>query len=205
MGTGVEATEESQDVDAENEESKDETRYIIPTSLEESILISEASEKPMAVLHMMINMKYKHVLCFTKSVEATHRLHLLVSSFPEVKSAEFSSNLTETQRKGIIRDFRNGSIDLLIASDAMARGMDIENVSAVVNYDSPANGKTYVHRVGRTARAGAPGKAITLLTTKEVFHFKQMFGKLHSGAKPKKMKVDFKSNKDVSEGEATPC
>ena len=71
--------------------------------------------------------------------------------------AEFSSNLSETQRKGIIRDLNSGKVDLLISSDAMARGMDIETVRLVVNYDTAANAKTYVHRVGRTARAGKKG------------------------------------------------
>ena len=74
-----------------------------------------------------------------------------------MKVAEFSSTLNQTQRKGILRDFKSGKINLLICSDAMARGMDIENVEFVISYDPPANVKTYVHRVGRTARAGQSG------------------------------------------------
>ena len=86
------------------------------------------------------------------------RLFLLCKLFGGFTVSEFSSNLTETQRKGVIRDFKDGKIDLLVSSDAMARGMHIDNVKLVVNYDTAVNGKTYVHRVGRTARAGSEGK-----------------------------------------------
>ena len=75
-----------------------------------------------------------------------------------IQVAEFSSTLNQSQRKGILRDFKIGKIDLLICSDAMSRGMDIDNVQYVLSYDPPVNIKTYVHRVGRTARAGQEGR-----------------------------------------------
>lgn len=64
--------------------------------------------------------------------------------------------------------FRNGDAQVLVASDAMTRGMDVEGVLNVVNYDVPVYAKTYVHRVGRTARAGRPGCAYTLMRKEEV-------------------------------------
>ena len=81
---------------------------------------------------------------------------MLVREFG-ITTAEFSSTLNQTQRKGVLRDFKRGQIDLLICSDSMARGMDIENVDFVISYDPALNMKTYVHRVGRTARAGNKG------------------------------------------------
>jgi ATP-dependent RNA helicase DDX51/DBP6 len=89
----------------------------------------------------------------------SHRLFLLVKLFGGIEVAEYSSNLNTQQRHGILRDFRQGSIQLLICSDAMARGMDIDNVSYVISYDAPKFVKTYIHRVGRTARAGNEGKS----------------------------------------------
>ena len=86
-----------------------------------------------------------------------YRLFLLLQRFKDIKVAEFSSKLNETQRKGILRDFRQQKVNLLIATDSMSRGMDIRNVNLVVNYDAPNNAKTYVHRVGRTARGGEEG------------------------------------------------
>ena len=74
-----------------------------------------------------------------------------------VEVAEYSSSLTPRQRKGILRDFKIGKVQLLICSDAMARGMDIQDVSYVISYDVPNYVRSYIHRVGRTARAGNKG------------------------------------------------
>ena len=79
-----------------------------------------------------------------------------------VQVAEFSSNLSPQQREGILRDFKEGRLQLLICTDAMARGMDIHNVSYVISYDVPKFARNYIHRVGRTARAGNQGKKYDL-------------------------------------------
>ena len=76
---------------------------------------------------------------------------------------EFSSNLTQGQRSKLLSECRNGNVDILVSSDAMARGMDIPSVAYVVNYDIPSCITTYIHRVGRTARAGRTGTCITLV------------------------------------------
>ena len=86
-----------------------------------------------------------------------HRLYLLVKLYGGVQVAEYSSSLSPPQRKGILRDFRLGKLQLLICSDAMARGMDIQDVCYVISYDVPNYVRTYIHRVGRTARAGNKG------------------------------------------------
>lgn len=74
----------------------------------------------------------------------------------------------------MVDSFRAGKIQLIVCSDALARGMDIDDVDVVINYDAPHYTKTYVHRVGRTARAGRAGTAITLLQRREVRYFKKM-------------------------------
>ena len=88
---------------------------------------------------------------------------MLLKAF-DIKASEFSSNLNQTQRKGTLRDFKMGKIDLLVCSDAMSRGMDIEDVDFVISYDPPVNMKTYIHRVGRTARAGNRGRKTDLFS-----------------------------------------
>lgn len=85
------------------------------------------------------------------------RLYLLVKLYGGVQVAEYSSSLTSQQRKAILRDFKLGKLQLLICSDAMARGMDIQGVSYVISYDVPNHVRGYIHRVGRTARAGNKG------------------------------------------------
>jgi superfamily II DNA/RNA helicase len=73
-------------------------------------------------------------------------------------------------------------VHIMVASDALTRGMDVEGIANVVNYDVPVYVKTYVHRVGRTARAGQAGRAFTLMVKKEARHFKmELLSKLENG------------------------
>ena len=83
------------------------------------------------------------------------------------RAAALHGGLTQEQRDRVMRRFRSGGIELLIATDVAARGLDIENVSHVVNYDVPSSPDAYVHRIGRTGRAGRAGVAITLAEPRE--------------------------------------
>jgi ATP-dependent RNA helicase DeaD len=83
------------------------------------------------------------------------------------RAAALHGGLTQEQRDRVMRRFREGSIELLIATDVAARGLDIENVSHVVNYDVPMSPDAYVHRIGRTGRAGRAGVAITFAEPRE--------------------------------------
>lgn len=88
-----------------------------------------------------------------------YRLYVLLSGVPDLaaKAVEFSSLNTSMERSAALTAFASGEAKLLVASDAMTRGMDLPSVAAVVNYDAPVYPKTYVHRAGRTARAGRAG------------------------------------------------
>ena len=81
--------------------------------------------------------------------------------------AQIHSDLDNNTRSEVILNFKNGKVDLLVATDVVARGIDIENVEVVVNYDVPSHPEDYVHRVGRTARAGATGVAYTFVNDKD--------------------------------------
>ena len=74
------------------------------------------------------------------------------------------SDLTQQERDTIMRDFRNGHINILIATDIVSRGIDIDDIQMVINYDTPRDPEDYVHRIGRTARANRDGMAVTLVT-----------------------------------------
>ncbi|KAI0242046.1 ATP-dependent RNA helicase dbp6 [Massospora cicadina] len=91
-----------------------------------------------------------------------------------LKAANFSSDLERSERQAILKQFKAGKVQILICSDLVARGLDVEGVEMVINYDTPHHIKQYIHRVGRTARAGQSGRAITLLTPSEVTPFRQM-------------------------------
>ncbi len=76
-------------------------------------------------------------------------------------------DLSQTQRDRVMKRFREGKAELLVATDVAARGLDIENVTHVINYDIPQDPESYVHRIGRTGRAGKKGQAVTLVTPRE--------------------------------------
>jgi len=147
---------------------------VTPASLHEFTVICDAGEKPLVVLYFLQVKNFESTLCFTSSVESTHRLFKLLQLYGGIRVSEFSSNLPQQERSRILQEFKAGHIQLLICSDGMARGLDIEHVANVISYDPPTFVKTYVHRVGRTARAGREGNSFTILAPKEVHHFKEL-------------------------------
>jgi len=81
------------------------------------------------------------------------------------------AGFTQSQREHVIADFRNGRLDLLVATDVAARGLDIQGITHIINYDVPEDPLVYFHRVGRTARMGGDGTAITLVSYGELSNF----------------------------------
>lgn len=85
--------------------------------------------------------------------------------------AAIHSDLEQGEREEVLRQFRNRNIRILVATDVLSRGIDIENISMVLNYDVPGDGEDYVHRVGRTARAESTGEAITFISPDDMRRF----------------------------------
>ncbi|XP_047418154.1 LOW QUALITY PROTEIN: ATP-dependent RNA helicase DDX51 [Sciurus carolinensis] len=149
-------------------------KYTFPVGLTHHYVPCSLSCKPLAVVHLVLGLRVSRALCFTNSREHAHRLFLLVQAFGGVNVAEFSSCLGPGQRKKILKHFEQGKIQLLISTDATARGIDVQDVELVINYDAPQYLRTYVHRVGRTARAGRSGQAFTLLLKVQEKRFLRM-------------------------------
>jgi len=84
------------------------------------------------------------------------------------------SDLTQSERENVLLSFRNRNTKILVATDILSRGIDIENIGLVINYDVPGDAEDYVHRVGRTARAASTGEAITLINEKDQRRFSQI-------------------------------
>ena len=84
------------------------------------------------------------------------------------------SDLEQEQREAVMLDFRNGKIDILVATDIVARGIDIEDIGTVINYDVPHDPEDYIHRIGRTARASATGTGITFVSEQEQDKFQRI-------------------------------
>ena len=91
-----------------------------------------------------------------------------------INSGEMHSDLMQSQRDEVMYAFKTGQVDVLVATDIVARGIDIDDISMVINFDVPHDSEDYVHRIGRTARADHDGIAITLVRGKEVGKFMQI-------------------------------
>ncbi|MCR5850990.1 MAG: DEAD/DEAH box helicase [Bacteroidaceae bacterium] len=118
--------------------------------------------------------------------EAPHRVIIFVGSKKKTKELAISiiragynaramhSDLTQAERDEVMYLFRSGKIDILVATDIVARGIDIDDIAIVINFDVPHDEEDYVHRIGRTARAGRGGRAVTLVNDKDMYSFRQI-------------------------------
>lgn len=102
-----------------------------------------------------------------KEINKNLRMH-------NINSGEMHSDLMQSQRDEVMYAFKTGQVDILVATDIVARGIDIDDISMVINFDVPHDSEDYVHRIGRTARADHDGIAITLVRGKEVGKFMQI-------------------------------
>ncbi|WOL11331.1 DEAD-box ATP-dependent RNA helicase 1 [Canna indica] len=154
-------------------------RYKLPKRLESFKLICRPKLKPVYLVALLQSLKGEKSIVFTSSVESTHRLSTLLKLFGElpIKISEYSRRQHQSIRSKKLKAFKEGKTQVLIATDAMTRGMDVEGIINVINYDMPAFVKTYIHRAGRTARAGQSGRCFTLLRKHEVKQFNKMLEK----------------------------
>jgi ATP-dependent RNA helicase RhlE len=108
----------------------------------------------------------KQILVFSNTKIGASRLarHLEQEG---VKASAIHGDKTQSERMAALEAFKSGTIDVLVATDVAARGLDISDLPCVINYDLPYNAEDYVHRIGRTGRAGASGDAISLVTDKD--------------------------------------
>nr|CAD1827810.1 unnamed protein product [Ananas comosus var. bracteatus] len=142
-------------------------------------LICNSKLKPLYLVALLQELKGEKCIVFTSSVESTHRLSTLLKFLGELpfQFSEYSRLQRQSVRSKTLKAFREGKIEVLIATDAMTRGMDVEGIRNVINYDMPPYVKTYIHRAGRTARAGQSGRCFTLLRKHEVKRFDSMLQK----------------------------
>ncbi|KAL8659075.1 MAG: hypothetical protein Q9202_007290 [Teloschistes flavicans] len=142
--------------------------YQTVSTLLQSYLFLPHKDKDLYLVYLLTRFAAQSIIVFTRTVNEAQRLALLARSL-NMKAIPLHGQLSQTARLGALGKFRAGeSVNILIATDVAARGLDIPSVDVVINFDLPPDSKTYIHRVGRTARAGKSGKALSLVTQYDV-------------------------------------
>jgi ATP-dependent RNA helicase RhlE len=151
----------------------------IATATDEVALINQlaylvAEEKKGPLLRYLIKTgDLKQVLVFASStIKADAIVNKLLKN--RIHAAAVHSKLSQQTRRDTLRQFKAGELRVLVATDLLARGIDIEFLPCVINYELPRSPKDYIHRIGRTGRAESPGDAISLVSPEEAAHFQMI-------------------------------
>ncbi|KAG9095102.1 ribosomal RNA processing protein [Ceratobasidium sp. UAMH 11750] len=142
-------------------------KYSTVSTLLQYYLLTPFVNKDVHLVHLANELAANSVIVFTRTVHDAQRLSMVLRNlgFPAVP---LHGQLSQSARLGALNKFKAGGRSLLIATDVASRGLDIPTVDVVINFDIPTHSKDYIHRVGRTARAGRAGKSITLVTQYDV-------------------------------------
>ncbi|KAI0034018.1 P-loop containing nucleoside triphosphate hydrolase protein [Vararia minispora EC-137] len=143
------------------------SKYSTVSTLLQYYLFIPLSQKDVHLIYLANSLAQNSMMIFTRTVHDAQRLSIILRSlgFPAVP---LHGQLSQSQRLGALAKFKSGGRKVLVATDVASRGLDIPSVDIVINFDIPTHSKDYIHRVGRTARAGRSGKSITLVTQYDV-------------------------------------
>jgi ATP-dependent RNA helicase RhlE len=146
-----------------NPETVEVSRQNVTADTIEQVVYSVATaSKTALLLNLLETNDFERVIVFTRTKRSAENLaHILTAR--EMKANRIHADRSQSQRESALRDFKLGKTRVLVATDIASRGIDVDAVSHVINYDVPEAPENYVHRVGRTGRAGNQGQAITLV------------------------------------------
>ena len=136
------------------------------TDIEQLYYVIDEHERDDAIIRLMDSEKSKKSVVFCRTKSEVDRLSNVLSNAGYLANG-LHGDMEQRQRENVIKGFKNDSVKVLVATDVAARGIHVNNITHVFNYHIPFDPESYVHRIGRTGRAGTKGKAITLLTPLE--------------------------------------
>lgn len=136
---------------------------------QEAYIVYDAQKIPL-VEHLLAAKKLRSILIFCSTKEKTKQLARDLKRL-KYSADEIHSDIEQEAREGVLNRFKSRSLNILVATDILSRGIDIDDIDLVINYDVPHDAEDYIHRVGRTARAEAEGEAVTLVNEKDQRRF----------------------------------
>lgn len=147
--------------------------------IQQAFLVYDTQKIPL-IVHLLKEKNFHKVVVFCSSKLNVKQLTRDLKR-NGIKADEIHSDLEQEQREDVLMKYRSGQLPVLVATDILSRGIDIDNIDLVINFDVPHDGEDYVHRIGRTARAEAEGTAFTLVNEKEQRKFssiEKLIGKI---------------------------
>ena len=138
--------------------------------ISQTAYVCHESQKLGIIEHLFKDNQLKRVIIFSSSKVKVKEINRSLRRM-EINSDEMHADLQQSQRDDVMHRFKNRHIDVLVATDIVARGIDIDNIATVINYDVPHDAEDYIHRIGRTARADQAGQAITFVRGADIGKF----------------------------------
>lgn len=143
------------------------SKYSTVDTLRQQYLFVPAQYKDCYLTFLLTELSGSTGIIFTRTCDSTRRMSLMLRNLG-FGAVPIHGQMSQPKRLAALNKFKAGDRQLLVATDVASRGLDIPSVDIVINYDVPINSKDYVHRVGRTARAGRSGRAVTIITQYDV-------------------------------------
>lgn len=178
--------------DAEHVTIKSKTATVV--AIEQLGVIVKGFQKAEALVRVLESETFDGMIIFARTKTATLEVCDLLKSHGH-QCAALNGDIPQNQREQIIQDLKKGHSDIVVATDVAARGLDVERISHVINYDIPTDHETYVHRIGRTGRAGRSGKAILFVKPTE----RRMLRTIEQATRQSITLIDMPSAKAVNE------
>ena len=141
--------------------------------IKQSAFVCYDSQKIGILKHLFRTDQLKRVIIFSGKKEKVKEIARELQHL-KINCCQMHSDLSQQERDDVMFEFKSGQTDVLVATDIVARGIDIDDIQMVINYDVPHDAEDYVHRIGRTARADRDGVAITLVSDADMYQFNQI-------------------------------
>jgi ATP-dependent RNA helicase RhlE len=141
--------------------------------IDQKAYLVNGRQKNALILELLRDRKDQRIIVFASTKQAVNSLYQDMKA-RHIVCNRISSDLEQTEREQVMQDFRSQKTNILIATDVLSRGIDVEGIDLVINYNVPREAEDYVHRVGRTARASKKGEAITLISAEDQMSFRRI-------------------------------
>lgn len=131
------------------------------------------NQKAGLIAHLLSAKPLKSVIVFCSTKSSVKQIEKMLKD-EKFNVASISSDLEQNERETVLRDFKNRTVNILVATDIVSRGIDIDSIDLVINYNVPGDAEDYIHRIGRTARASSKGVAFTFINEQDQFNFNKI-------------------------------